>query len=133
VVSLRAIMRIYSYIFHGLLALLLLGVSIVAMSASTHSVQLEVLPWTGTALIYWLFLSGLFGLISVLLAMRRKLRVLFVLWSLTVVAMVVRGFFLTPYNFGDATGFRNALLFTAAAMLALLGALYTLRTAPARR
>ena len=42
-------MRVFSYLFHGLLTLFLLGISVVALS-SGQTLTLEMLPWQGPAL-----------------------------------------------------------------------------------
>jgi len=124
-------MRAFSYLFHGLLALFLLAISVVAWS-SGQPLQLEMLPWQGPALTYWLLAASLVGLASVLLAIFRKWRLLFFLWSLAVLAMMARGFFLSHYYFAGPAEFHGALYLTAGALLAALGAWFQLRREPLR-
>ena len=59
---LRALMRVFSYLFHGLLTLFLLGLAVVALS-SGQPLQLEMLPWQGQALTWWLLAAALVGLL----------------------------------------------------------------------
>jgi hypothetical protein len=59
-------MRVFSYLFHGLLTLFLLGISMVALSSS-QPLQLEMLPWQGQTLTWWLLGAALVGLASVIL------------------------------------------------------------------
>lgn len=122
-------MRIYSYIFHSLLALFALGVSIVACS-SGHELELGMLPWSGQSTATWLLVLSLFGILTVLLALRGTLRVLFLLWSAAVVVILAKGFFFSPYRFAGVPGFRNALLMTFGALLALAGAWLVFRRQP---
>jgi len=124
-------MRVFSYLFHGLLTLFLLALSVVALS-SGQTLQLEMLPWQGRTLTYWLLGAALVGLASVIQAIRRKWRPLFFLWSLAVLAMMARGFFFSHYYFAGPPEFHGALYFTAGALIAALGAWFQLRREPLR-
>ena len=129
--ALRALMRVFSYLFHGLLTLFLLAISLVALS-SGQPLQLEMLPWQGSSLTYWLLCGALVGLVSVVLAIRRRWRPLFFLWSLAVLLLMARGFFFSRYYFAGAPEFHRALYLTAGALLAALGAWFQLRREPLR-
>jgi len=124
-------MRWFGYLYHGLLALFLLAISAVAL-ASGQTLHLEMLPLQGPSLTYWLFFSALAGLIALILAIRRTWRALFFLWSLAVLAVLVRGFFFSRYHFAGPPGFHQALYLTAGALIAVLGAWFQLRRAAAR-
>ncbi len=124
--ALKALMRVFSYLFHGLLTLFLLGISLIALS-SGQPLQLEMLPWSGTSLTYWLLGGALIGLSSVILAIWGKWRPLFFLWSLAVLVMMIRGFFLSHYYFAGPPEFRGALYLTAGALIAFVGAWFQLR------
>jgi hypothetical protein len=117
----KAIMRFLSYLFHTLLALFLFGVSGLAMASGAKSLHLDMLPWTGSTLTYVLFFGSLFGLLTILLALKSKLRALFFLWSLAVVVLLVKGYFLSGYHFAVGE-VRTALYLVAASILALFGA-----------
>ena len=114
-------MRIYSYLFHGLLALFLLAISAVALLSGT-SLHLEMLPWSGRTATYILLAGALFGLISLLMALKHTARFLFFLWSLGVFVMLTKGYFLSSYHFEGMSTFRTAALLTAGALLAVFGA-----------
>ena len=129
--ALRALMLVFSYLFHGLLTLFLLAISAVAL-ASGQPLQLAMLPWQGQTLTYWLLGGGLVGLISVILAIRRKWRAVFFLWSLAVLLLMVQGFFFGRYYFAGPPDFRRALYLIAAALIAVLGAWFQLRREPLR-
>jgi hypothetical protein len=131
VAVLRALMRAFSYLFHLLLALFLLGISLVAWS-SGQTLQLEMLPWQGPALTYWLLGAALVGLTLVILAVFRKWRPLFFLWSLAVLVLMARGFFLSHYYFAGPSEFHGALYLTAGALIAALGAWFQVRRSPLR-
>jgi len=124
-------MRVFSYLFHGLLTLFLLAISIVALS-SGQSLQLEMLPWQGRTLTWWLLGAALGGLASVILAIVRKWRALFFLWSLAVLLILVRGYLFSHYHFAGPPGFHRALYLTAGALIAVLGAWFQLRRIAAR-
>jgi hypothetical protein len=95
-------MRYYSYLFHGLLALFLAGVSGVALASSPTSLRLDMLPWTGADLTYTVFYGSLLGLIIVGLAAKRVLPVLLLVWSLLVSGMLIYGYVFSRYVFdGD--------------------------------
>lgn len=118
---LRTLIRIYSYIFHFLLALLLIGVSSLALLSGTD-LNLGFVPWRARQLDYWLLFSGLFGLMSVILSIGGKLRFLFLLWSVAVFVMLARGFFLTAYTFPGPAEFKQGVYVTLAALVAIIGA-----------
>ena len=123
---LGALVRVFSYLFHGLLTLFLLGISVVALS-SGQSLHLEMLPWQGQTLAYWLLCAALAGLVTVVLAVRRKWRLLFFLWSLAVLVTMARGFFFSHYYFTGPPEFHRALYLTAGALIAAFGAWSRLR------
>ncbi len=129
--ALRALMRVFSYLFHGLLTLFLLAISIVALS-SGQSLQLEMLPGQGRTLTWWLLGAALAGLASVILAIVGKWRALFFLWSLAVLAIMARGFFFSHYYFAGPPAFHTALYLTGGALIAALGAWFPLRREPLR-
>ena len=128
----KAIVRFLSYLFHTLLALFLFGVSGLALASGAKSLHVDMLPWTGSTLIYILFFGSLFGLLTVLLALKGKLRALFFLWSLTVTVLLVKGYFLSSYRFA-AGEFRTVLYLVAASILALFGAWFQMWRKPRKR
>jgi hypothetical protein len=125
---LRGIVKIFSYLFHLLLALALTGISFVALSSGLE-LQLDMLPWKPSRLAVWLLVASLAGLVSIALAVIGKLRILFVLWSLVVLVAMVRGFFLGSYNFTGPIGLPTALWLTLAALAASFGAWMQFRKA----
>ena len=122
----RAIMRIFSYIFHGLLALLLLALASLAGFSGDHNLRLDMLPWTGKALTWWLFGLSLFGLVAVMLALKGTLRVVFFVWSAAVLVLMLKGYFLSPYYFRPGE-FSTVVYMNLGAVLALIGAWFQLR------
>ena len=117
-----ALLRIYSYLYHLVLALFLLGLSLVAISSSSHTLNLGMLPWKGSALSYWLFGAGLLGVLSILLALAGKLRFLFLLYALAAFGMMLRGYFVRGYAFSGKDEFQMAIWLTAGALVAIFGA-----------
>ncbi|MBZ5723785.1 MAG: hypothetical protein LAP87_02205 [Acidobacteriia bacterium] len=116
-----ALLRFFSYLFHGLLALFLLAVSGLALASGTPSLRLDMLPWKGATLTLVVFFSALLALIALVLALRRKLRALFFLWALAVPVLLFKGYIFSGYRFvpGEA---RWAACLLLASLIALGGA-----------
>ena len=123
--ALKALLRFFSYLFHGLLALFLLAISGLALSSGVD-MHLGMLPWTGDTLVRYVFTGSLIGLLIVILAMRGILRILFLLWSLVVVYFMVKGYWLSGYRFSGQE-YQTALWLSVGSLLALPGA-FQLRT-----
>ena len=119
---LGAILRAFSYIYHLLISVVLLALSLVAYASENYNLKQDLLPWTGKELFYWMLGLGLIGSLSVILCFLGKVRVLFPLWALAVVVGLVRGLILGGMRFASASDFYNALCFLAAGLIALLGA-----------
>jgi hypothetical protein len=119
-------MRYFGLLFHLLLVLFLIAVSGLALASGTPSLNLKMLPWTGATLTYVLFFGALGGLLIVLLAMRGTLRVLFLLWSLLVAVLLVKGYIFSGYKF-HAGEFKTAIYLIVASLIAVLGAWFQFR------
>lgn len=119
-------MRYYSCLFHGVLTLFLLLASGSALIAGAGSLRLDMLPWSGSTLTYAVFFSALFGLASVILALKRRFPALLFLWSLFVTAMLVWGYVFTQYGFAPGE-WLLAVLFVAGAAIAILGPWFQMR------
>jgi hypothetical protein len=116
------LLRVFCYLFHTILSLALLALGGVAILSGGQNMKLETLPWQGVELSHWLIGLGIAGLISVLLAITGKLRVLLPLWSIFVLGMLVKGVFLSAtVSFDGPTDFHNWLLLMGGAALALIG------------
>ena len=120
------ILRLYSYLFHLILALFLLGVAIVA-SDPGQNLQLGMLPWKGEELHTWLLYGSIAGVIVVLLAITRLFPYLFPVWALVVLVLMIRGYFLQPYTFSGRPEFNLSLWLTGGALLAFLASLTIFR------
>ena len=114
------ILRTYTYLFHLLLSLFLIGLAIVTLAGGKHNLQLGMLPWEGAALTYWILGLGLCGLACVAAAVMGRFRILLPVWALAALVLMLRGFFLSPYTFPDADQFHAALWLTGGALLAFL-------------
>jgi hypothetical protein len=130
---LKTFMRLYSYVFHGLLALFLLGISLVPVLSGAHTLRLDMLPGEGAELTFTLLGIGLAGLLAVLLAASGKARAPLFVWSLIIVLGMVWGYFWKPYRWSGPDAFRATLLLLAGAILAALGSWYAMNRRPARR
>ena len=117
----KAIMRIFSYAYHLVLGLFLLVVGAIALFGSNLTLRIDMLPWEDPSLTYVIFFGSLIGLASLFLAIRGKTRILFRLWTVVVFVVVAYGYFFTKYGFIDTDHFRNALLLTLGALIAMIG------------
>jgi hypothetical protein len=121
-----ALVRWFSYLFHAVLALFLMGIAAVSL-ASGQPLHLTMLPLEGAALAPWLLCAAFIGLISVALAIARRWRGLFLLWSLLVLLVCIQGFFFSHYHFGGSPAFHHALLWVGGSLIAVCGAWSQLR------
>ena len=124
-------LRAYSYIYHALLALFLLGIATVAL-LSSNALRIPILPWTGEAATQWVLWGSIFGLLSIVLAVTGIFRYLFPLWALAVLVLLVRGYILQPLPFAGKDDFQTAMLLIAGALLAFLASLTVFNLRPKR-
>lgn len=123
-------MRFYAYLYHFLLALLLLGLAAVSLQ-SGRALKLDMFPWKGDQLTQALLWSGIFALLSVALAVTGVFRFLFPVWTLAALVGLVRGYLLQPYRFAGKQPFYYVLWVIAGALIAFLASLTLFR--PQRR
>jgi hypothetical protein len=114
------LLRVGAYLYHLLLSLFLLGLGIFVSSGGENNLKLGMRPWEGAALTRAILILGAVGTISVLLVIVGKLRWLFVLWTLFVLVMMIRGFFLSSYSFADAGQFKFDVWLTVGGLIAFL-------------
>jgi hypothetical protein len=126
------ILRAYSYLYHLVLCLFLIGISVVAMTSS-NVLSLPMLPWKGADLTTWLFWGSLAGLLSIVLAVTGIFRFLFPIWAAAVLFYMVRGYLVLPYTFAGETEFYSTLWMIGGAFLAFLASLTLLRASRPRR
>ena len=116
----KALAVFLSYVFHGLLCLILLAVSIVDLAGGAQTLHLGMLPWTGSTLLYALLFGSLAGLVTVLLAIKGTWRPLFFVWSLLVAVLLLKGYIFSGYRFSPGE-FGPVMLLIAGSWIALLG------------
>jgi len=121
------------YVFHGLLCLILFAMSGLAMAAGAQTLQLGMLPLTGSTLLYAVFFGALFGLVTVILAIQGRVRPLFFVWSLVVMLLLLKGYIFSGYRFSPGE-FPIAMCLIVGSMIALIGSWVQMgRKAGARR
>ncbi len=126
------ILRVYSYLYHLILCLFLLGMSVIAMR-STGRLKLDALPWTGDDLVQWMLWGSLAGILSIILAVTGIFRYLFPVWALVVLVMLIRGYLLQPYTFAGKDPFYQTLWLIGGALLAFLASMTLFRSKRKRR
>ena len=116
----KALLSFLSYVFHGLLCLILFAMSGLAMAAGAQTLQLGMLPWTGSTLLYAVLFGSLLGLMTVVLAIRGRFRPLFFVWSLGVTLLLLKGYIFSGYRLvpGD---YHTALYLIVGSLIALIG------------
>jgi hypothetical protein len=92
-----------------------------ALVAGVQTLQLKMLPWTGSTLLYTMFFGALLGLVTVILAIKGMLRPLFFVWSLVVTILLLKGYIFSGYRFTPGE-FRTAIYLIVGSIIALLGA-----------
>ncbi len=119
--ALRALFRLFSFLFHGVLALFLFAISIVAIASAGQDLHLGMLPWTGAKLTNYVLIGSLLGLLSLVLALVTRVRFLFFLWALVVAYFAVKGYIFSSYRLapGETT---TAACVIVGSLLALPGA-----------
>ncbi len=129
--ALKALISWLSYLFHFLLALLLIGVAAFAIASGPRSLHLGMLPWGAPSLDYILLGGGLFALLSIALALTGRMRFLFLLWCLAVALLLTKGYIFSGYRFASGE-LRHAEYLIAAAWFTVVGAWFQLRRKPSR-
>lgn len=118
----QALLRFYSYGFQLLISLVLLALGLVATLSDNTGFEIDLLPWTGKELRISLLILGAFGLLSLLLAVKGKLRFLFVMWTLGTVYLLGRGIFASGHQFDGESDFKWALFLLSGVLATVLGA-----------
>jgi hypothetical protein len=123
VTILRPLLRLYSYAFQALFAVVALGMAVISLASGPQTINFDLLPWDGGARVYALIGLALIGVLILLMAVRGKMQMLFLAWSLLALGLVVRLFFFTPFTYyRGASEFMVVLGIVLAAALAVLGA-----------
>jgi len=112
---------LFSFLFHGALALFLIGISIVAMASGGQDLHLGMLPWSGVKLTQLVLFGSLLGLLSLILALATRVRFLFFVWALGIAYLAVKGYVFSSYRLAPGE-VRTAGYLIAGSLLALPGA-----------
>ena len=126
--AVKTLLRVFSYLYHGVLALFLLLVSALALASDPASIHLDMLPLNGAALAWVLLVASVCGLAAVVSALRGARRLPFFLWSLLVAAVLLWGYVFSHFRFAPGVGVRTAVYLVLGSWLALAGAWCALRT-----
>ena len=122
------LLRLYSYLYHLVLTLILIAISGIAIASDVHTLNLAMFPWKGDELIHWVFYGSIAGLVTIALAVTGVFRYLFPVWTLIVFVMMVRGFLILPYTFTGKDEFYKVVWLIAGAFVAFLGGLTLFRS-----
>ena len=129
----KALLSFLSYVFHGLLCLMLLVMSGLAIIAGAETLQLGMLPWTGPTLLYTVFFGALLGLVTVILAIKGTWRPLFFVWSVVVMVLLLKGYIFSGYRFIPGE-YHTAMYLIVGSAIGLMGGWVQMgRKAGARR
>jgi hypothetical protein len=123
--ALGFLLRAYSYVFHLILSLFLIGTAL--LTTSGEQIRLTgLLPFNANNIVRGLLVLGAFGLISTFLAIAGIFRYLYAIWVTAILVLTIRGIFFSSYAFPDRHGFENALWFAFAVMAAFAGGISVL-------
>ena len=117
------LLRVYSYLYHAVLSVFLIGIGSLAKLSNSTTFKLDVLPWKGQELASYVLYGGIAGLLSVLLAVTGWFRFLLPIWAAVVVWYMVQGFLLRGYTYSGPDEFYWVLALIAGAVVAFLSAL----------
>lgn len=101
--------------FLTLVCLFFLAISLFAYFNGT-SLQLPTLPWTGAQLTGSLIVLSLFGLLSIVLAGKGKLRGLMAAFAVYVAVQMINGLYLGPHRFDGWDEFRGSFAWVLSAI-----------------
>lgn len=118
--------RLYAYLYHLILCLILLGIGVVAYN-SGRTLNLPMMPWEGERLTEAMMGLGVIGMVCIFGAVTGWFRWLFPLWALIIFVLMVRGFFLTSFSFSGEDQFKEVIAVTLGALVAFLASLTLLR------
>ncbi len=117
------ILRAYSFLFLLPLTLFLFAMGVFAYLEGRKELTIDLLPWAEADVRMWLVVLGGFGLLSILLALLKKARVLYALHGVLVFCLSAYAVFLSKHRFDGETDFYWGLAFVAGALGAMLGAM----------
>jgi hypothetical protein len=131
VTPVKSLFSYFSYLFHILLVVFLVAVSAFALATNPGELYLAMLPWSGATLTYVVFFASLFGLTAIVLAVARRARVLFFLWTAAVFVFVVKGYFFSGYRFVSGS-LSTAIWLVVLSLIAVFGGWFQWRSPRAR-
>lgn len=117
------LIRFFSFLFLTPLTLFLLAIGLFALAQGVNNLNIDMLPWTGKSLNNWLTGLSAAGLFSIYLALRKKLRILYVFYALAVLYLSVNAVFLSGHRFDGLRDFQWGIAFVAGCFLAAIGAI----------
>lgn len=132
----RSLLRLYSYFFQAAFVVATLAMAVLMLVSGPQTVNFYLLPWqtwTLTVKISALIGLAVVGALVLLMAVRGKLQMVYIAWSVLVLALVARYFLMSPLGYTPTSGgltavlskpggFTFALLLILAAIIAVLGA-----------
>lgn len=117
------ILRAYSFVFLLPPTLLLFAMGSFAYLEGRKELSIDMLPWAEADVRMWLVLTGGFGLLSIVLALLKKARVLYAIYAVLAFVLAVYAVFLSRHRFDGESDFYWGLAFVAGALGAMLGAM----------
>ena len=129
----RHVLRGYSYVFEGILSLMAIGVGLLGAFSQNASMHVGWLPFDGPHVVRWLLVSGVVGLLCLVLAMLGRLRILLFLFALVSTLILVKGLFFGSYTFSGPADAKHAGYLIAGTFVALIGTIPQMVRRAARR
>jgi len=119
------VLRVYSFVFHLTLSSFLLGAAGIAYWSS-HSLNLDMLPFDDDTALRSTAILGAIGVACTLLALTRRFKFVFVIWTALALYLMAKGFVQGPYVWQQANEMKGLAWLTFGAVGAFFGAAWSL-------
>ena len=121
------LLRVWSYVFHLILSLFLLGLGLISYPNPQALKLIGFLPFTSENVIRGIVTLGAVGLISTVLAMTGIFKYLFPVWTAIILYLIVRGGIFSPFAFAGENAFKGFLWLAFGAIGAFFGGFWVLK------
>ncbi|MCS7026513.1 MAG: hypothetical protein NZV14_17075 [Bryobacteraceae bacterium] len=120
-------LRIFSFVYHIPVALLLLAFALFAILDDAKTIRCPMVSWTGPTLIYGTLALAAAGIVGMALSLMRKTSLLFVLYAVAFLAISLHGALNRFYR--GMEEFQSTLWILFGALGAVFGALFQFKQA----
>lgn len=127
--ALKTLWSVLALLFHLIVTILMAGLGAITLIGGGR-LNVGDVPWSARTVGWVLLGSGLFGLLSLILAAAGRHRYVFLIWSLGLAAAVTKFLMFSAYTFPPG-GWKPAAWLLGGAWFSVVGALFLMRESPA--